>query len=31
VGVLHGRERTTDGSGWHDTLLMEFVARTEAW
>jgi aminoglycoside 6'-N-acetyltransferase len=31
VGVLHGRERNTDGSGWHDTLLMEYVARTEAW
>jgi len=31
VGVLHGFERNTDGSGWHDTLLMEYVARTEAW
>lgn len=31
VGVLHGRERDTDGPGWHDTLLMEHVARTEAW
>jgi aminoglycoside 6'-N-acetyltransferase len=31
VGVLHGRERNTDGSGWHDTLLMEYVARTETW
>ncbi len=29
VGVLHGRERDTDGVGWHDTLLMEYVARAE--
>ena len=26
VGVLHRRERDTDGRGWHDTLLMEYVA-----
>ena len=24
VGILHGRERNTDGSGWHDTLLMAY-------
>ena len=24
VGVLHGRERNTDGTGWHDTLLMAY-------
>jgi aminoglycoside 6'-N-acetyltransferase len=26
VGVLHGRERNTDGSGWHDTLLMSYCS-----
>jgi aminoglycoside 6'-N-acetyltransferase len=26
VGVLVGRERDTDGPGWHDTLLMAYVA-----
>ena len=26
VGVLEGRERDTDGPGWHDTLLMAYVA-----
>jgi aminoglycoside 6'-N-acetyltransferase len=24
VGILHGRERNTDGTGWHDTLLMAY-------
>jgi aminoglycoside 6'-N-acetyltransferase len=26
VGVLHGRERDTDGTGWHDTLLMAYCS-----
>jgi aminoglycoside 6'-N-acetyltransferase len=26
VGILHGRERDTEGSGWHDTLLMAFCS-----
>jgi aminoglycoside 6'-N-acetyltransferase len=26
VGILHGRERNTDGPGWHDTLLMAYSA-----
>ena len=26
VGVLHGRERNTDGHGWHDTLLMSYCS-----
>ena len=26
VGVLHGRERDTDGTGWHDTLLMSYCS-----
>ena len=26
VGVLHGRERDTDGAGWHDTLLMSYCS-----
>ncbi|HEY7857558.1 MAG TPA: GNAT family protein [Candidatus Nanopelagicales bacterium] len=26
VGVLHQYERDTDGRGWHDNLLMEYVA-----
>jgi aminoglycoside 6'-N-acetyltransferase len=26
VGVLHRYERDADGTGWHDNLLMEFLA-----
>jgi aminoglycoside 6'-N-acetyltransferase len=26
VGILHGRERDTAGTGWHDTLLMSYCA-----
>ncbi|MFC6237216.1 GNAT family N-acetyltransferase [Longivirga aurantiaca] len=26
VGILHGRERSTDRRGWHDTLLMQYCA-----
>ena len=26
VGILHGRERDTTGSGWHDTLLMSYCS-----
>jgi aminoglycoside 6'-N-acetyltransferase len=28
VGILHGRERDTHGTGWHDTLLMAYSAWT---
>lgn len=27
VGIMHRYERDTDGMGWHDNLLMEYVAR----
>ena len=26
VGVLHGRERAPEGTGWHDTLLMQYCS-----
>jgi aminoglycoside 6'-N-acetyltransferase len=26
VGFLHGRERDTRGTGWHDTLLMSYCS-----
>jgi aminoglycoside 6'-N-acetyltransferase len=26
VGVLHGRERDTTGTGWHDTLLLSYCS-----
>lgn len=26
VGVLHSYERNADGTGWHDNLLMEYLA-----
>jgi aminoglycoside 6'-N-acetyltransferase len=29
VGVMHRYERDTGGSGWHDGLLMEYVAGEE--
>ena len=30
VGVMRRAERDADGKGWHDSLLMEFVAERKA-